>query len=98
VLPFDFVGNELDDEESWDDWEREGREMSVEDEDKAWLNQPESRVGRSPIRVVDDGIDNLRVSSVRCLRWVVLIVSVGAGWSRGSRRWHRLNDHRQLVH
>jgi hypothetical protein len=33
---------------------REGRERSVEEE-KAWLNQPESRVGRSPMRVVVDG-------------------------------------------
>jgi hypothetical protein len=50
------VGDELDEEEeSWDDWERrEGRERSVEEE-KAWLNQPESWVGRSPMRVVVDG-------------------------------------------
>jgi hypothetical protein len=32
------------------DWERrEGRERSVEDEEKVWLNQLESRVGRSPM-------------------------------------------------
>jgi hypothetical protein len=49
------VGEELDEEEeSWDDWERrEGRERSVEEEEKAWLNQPDNRVGRSPMRVVD---------------------------------------------
>jgi hypothetical protein len=50
------VGEELDEEaeESWGDWERrEGRERSVEDDEKAWLNQPESRVGRSPMREVD---------------------------------------------
>jgi hypothetical protein len=48
------VGDELDEgeEESWDDWERrKRRERSVEE--KAWLNQPESRVGRSPMREVD---------------------------------------------
>jgi hypothetical protein len=46
------VGDELEEdaEESWEDWER-----SVEDEEKAWLNQPESRVGRSPMRVEVDG-------------------------------------------
>ena len=32
---------------------REGREGSVEE--KAWLNQPESRVDRSSMRVVVDG-------------------------------------------
>jgi hypothetical protein len=56
--PFVFVGDELDEEaeeESWEDWERrEGRERSVEDEEKAWLNQPESRVGRSPMCEVDE--------------------------------------------
>jgi hypothetical protein len=31
----------------------EGREG--EEKEKAWLNQPESRVGRSPMRVVVDG-------------------------------------------
>jgi hypothetical protein len=31
---------------------REEGERSVEEE-KAWLNQPESRVGRSPMREVD---------------------------------------------
>ena len=49
---FCFVGDELDSEdESCDDWDRrEGRERSVEDEEKAWLNQPDSQIGRSPMR------------------------------------------------
>jgi hypothetical protein len=43
ALPFVLVVHELGEEaeESWEDWEREGRERSVEDEEKAWLNQPE---------------------------------------------------------
>jgi hypothetical protein len=50
ALPFVLVG-EQEAEESWEDWKRrEGREKSVGDE-KAWLNQPERRVGRSPMRV-----------------------------------------------
>ena len=48
------MGDELDEEEeSWDNWEREVRERSVEG--GTWLNQPESRVGRSPICMVEDG-------------------------------------------
>jgi hypothetical protein len=47
VLPFVFVGDELEEdaEESWDAWER-----SVEEE-KTW---PESQVGRSPMHEVDE--------------------------------------------
>jgi hypothetical protein len=54
------VGDELEEdaEESWEDWERrEGREKSVEE--KAWLNQPERRAGRSPMRVVVDVVTDV---------------------------------------
>ena len=37
-------------------WERrEGRLRSVEEELKVWANHPESRVGRSVMRVFDPG-------------------------------------------
>jgi hypothetical protein len=43
ALPFVLVVHELGEEaeESCEDWEREGRGRSVEDEEKVWLNQPE---------------------------------------------------------
>ena len=53
MLPFVLVGDELDEEaeeERKGGLGEEGRERSVEDKEKAWLNQPESRVGRSPMR------------------------------------------------
>lgn len=41
-------------EDNCEDWEsREGKERSVELLEKAWLNQPDSLVGRSPILEVD---------------------------------------------
>jgi hypothetical protein len=52
ALPFVLVVHELGEEaeESWEDWEREGRERSVEDEEKAWLNQPEISDARGGLR------------------------------------------------
>ena len=58
MLLVDFEGEEPEEElESCDDWERrDGRDRSVEDEENVWLSQPESLVGRSPMRdaAVDD--------------------------------------------
>ena len=49
---FDFVlGDDMC------DWDRmAGRERSVEDELNVWENQPESRVGRSDMRVDEEGV------------------------------------------
>lgn len=68
---FAFVGDDRDEledgeEESWEDWDSsDGRDRSVEDEEKVWLNQPDNRVGRSPMRDVD-GDDAMYIPCCPC--------------------------------